>query len=135
LSTASHAHLVVTPKDPRKPFTGDSYRFPKGEDARTRWAAQAGQDGFTLLDAVGTPRAPAWLRQIPAVQTLRRAWDEQYHRDGTGVRWRERNDLPPGRERLASPYDLDARYGVKCGSGWTGYKVHLSETCDPGPPG
>jgi transposase len=112
----------------------DSYRFPKGEDARTRWAGQVGQDGFMLLDAAGAPQAPAWLRQIPAVQTLRRAWDQQYHQDEKGVRWREGNDLPPGRQRLASPYDLDARYGVKRGSGWTGYKTHLSETCDPDKP-
>src|SRR6266568_2536851 len=47
----------------------DSYRFPKGEDARTWWAEQVGQDGFTLLDAIGAPQAPAWLRQIPAVET------------------------------------------------------------------
>ena len=84
----------------------DSYRFPKGEDARARWAGQVGRDGFTLLDAVGAPQAPEWLRQIPAVEALRRAWDQQYHRDGTGVRWREGNDLPPGGQRLASPYDL-----------------------------
>ncbi len=52
------------------------------------------------------------------------------------MRWREDNDLPPGAQRLASPYDPDARYGVKRGSGWTGYKAHLTETCDPGmPPG
>ena len=67
-------------------------------------------------------------------ETLRRAWDQQYHRDGTGVRWREDNDLPPGAQRLASPYDPDARYGVKRGSGWTGYKAHLTETCEPGMP-
>ncbi|MGN6171666.1 MAG: IS1182 family transposase, partial [Streptosporangiaceae bacterium] len=112
----------------------DAYRFPKGDDARAQWAEQVGQDGFTLLDAVGAPQAPEWLRQIPAVETLRRAWDEQYHRDGKGGRWREGNDLPPGGERLASPYDLDARYGVKRGSGWMGYKVHLTETCEPDMP-
>jgi hypothetical protein len=50
------------------------------------------------------------------------------------VRWREGRDLPPGGQRLASPYDPDARYGVKRGHGWTGYKVHLSETCEPGMP-
>ena len=112
----------------------DSYRFPQGEDARARWAGQAGRDGFTLLDAIGAPQAPAWLGQIPAVGALRRAWDQQYHRDGTGVRGREGKDLPPGAQRLASPYDLDARYGVKRGSGWLGYKAHLTETCDPDRP-
>lgn len=109
----------------------DSYRFPKGEDARVRWLGQVGRDGFMLLDAVSAPGAPEWLRQVPAVQALRRAWDQQYHRDGEEARWREGKDLPPGGERLASPYDLDARYGVKRGSGWTGYKVHLTEACEP----
>ena len=107
---------------------------PQGENARERWAGQAGRDGFALLDAVGAPQAPGWLGQIPAVEALRRAWDQQYHRDGTGVRWREDNDLPPGAQRLASPCDPDARYGVKRGSGWTGYKAHLTETCEPGMP-
>ncbi|MFD7054806.1 transposase, partial [Streptomyces mirabilis] len=114
----------------------DSYRFPKGDNVRTEWAEQVGRDGFTILEAVHAPGAPGWLREIPAVQVLRRAWIEQYHRDsnGEGVRWREGKDLPPARRRLSSPYDLDARYGVKRGSGWCGYKTHLSETCEPDTP-
>lgn len=88
-----------------------------------------------LLDAVDQAAAPLWLREIPAVRVLRRAWQEQYHRDGSGVRWREGKDLPPpGRGRLASPYDLDARHGIKHGSGWVGYKTHLTETCEPDQP-
>jgi Transposase DDE domain len=46
------------------------------------------------------------------------------------VSWREEKDLPPSRARICSPYDIDARYATKRGSGWEGYKVHLSETCD-----
>jgi len=109
----------------------DSCRFPKGDDARGRWLGQVGRDGFTLLDAVSAPGAPEWLGQVPAVETLRQAWDQQYRRDGAEVRWREGKDLPPGEQRLASPYDPDARYGVKRGAGWTGYKVHLTEACEP----
>lgn len=30
-----------------------------------------------------------------------------------------------------SPYDLDARPGVKRETAWQGYKVHLTETVDP----
>ncbi|MEU6325625.1 IS1182 family transposase [Streptomyces sp. NPDC047009] len=112
----------------------DSYRFPKGENVRQEWAEQVGRDGFTILEAAFAPGAPGWLREIPAVQVLRRAWVEQYHRDGEGVRWREAKDLPPGRRRLSSPYDLDARYGMKRGSGWCGYKTHLTETCEPDAP-
>ncbi|WP_371666568.1 hypothetical protein OG985_46740 [Streptomyces sp. NBC_00289] len=47
---------------------------------------------------------------------------------GAEVKRRERKDLPPGRLRLASPYDTGARYGLKQGSWWTGYKIH--EPCD-----
>ncbi|MFG2386464.1 transposase [Streptomyces avermitilis] len=87
-----------------------------------------------LLDAVDETAALAWLGEVPAVRILRRAWMEQYHRDGKGVRWREGKDLPPARDRLSSPYDADAHYGIKRGSGWCGYKVHLSETCEPDAP-
>ncbi|MDT3446865.1 MULTISPECIES: hypothetical protein [unclassified Pseudofrankia] len=44
--------------------------------------------------------------------------------------WREEKDLPPSRDRICSPYDTDARYATKRGSGWEGYKIHLTETCD-----
>lgn len=117
----------------------DAYRLPKRETERAAWAVAVGRDGFTLLHAACSPQAPPWVRQIPAVETLRVAWIQQYHRTITAdgemeVTWRESSDLPPGRTRLASPYDLDARYGVKRGSGWLGYKLHLTETCDPTDP-
>jgi hypothetical protein len=38
--------------------------------------------------------------------------------------------LPPGRWRLTSPYDTDARCGGKRDTFWNGYKVHVSETCE-----
>jgi hypothetical protein len=64
------------------------------------------------------------------VQALRRIWIQQYYRDGEKViRWEEReHGLPPGRDRIVSPYDLDARYSEKHGMGWLGYKGHFTET-------
>src|SRR5690349_15079932 len=32
--------------------------------------------------------------------------------------------------RINSPYDQEARYGKKYSTRWTGYKVHLTETCE-----
>jgi len=46
------------------------------------------------------------------------------------VRWRSADDLPPAPLLISSPYDPEARYGKKRDTEWTGYKVHLSETCD-----
>jgi transposase len=112
----------------------DSYRLPAGEAARAEYLTQVGGDGYLLLERLHAPDSPAWLRQVPAVQILREAWIQQYHRQDGEVRVRQGEDLPPGRLRLASPYDPDARYGVKRQTGWTGYKVHLTETCESDAP-
>ena len=112
----------------------DSYRVPQGDDKRQQMVVQVGADGFALLRSIHDEDAPAWLREVPAVLVLRTVWIKQYHRtifDGRQeVAWREDNDLPPSRQRICSPYDTDARYATKRGSGWEGYKIHLTETCD-----
>ena len=78
-----------------------------------------------------------WLREIPAVDVLRRVWIQQYTIGATGreVIWRDaqQHGFPPGRTRIISPYDTDARRSQKRALRWTGYKVHLSETCDNTP--
>jgi transposase len=48
--------------------------------------------------------------------------------------WRERSNQPPAGQLLHSPYDVDARYGGKRMTNWVGYKVHLTETCEPDQP-
>ena len=45
----------------------------------------------------------------------------------------EGDGLPPGHARIASPYDTDARWGVKRDSFWLGCKLHVTETCDGEP--
>jgi transposase len=111
----------------------DGWRLPGSEAKREELAGQYGRDGYHLLEAALAPGAPGWLRELPAVEVLRQVWVQQYTRaeDGTVTR-REAGfgpGLPPGRSRIASPYDLDARYSEKRGKGWRGYKVHLTETC------
>jgi transposase len=113
----------------------DSYRLPEAETKRSRLAVQIGVDGYALLDAVHAATAPGWLRELPAVGVLRQVWIQQYYRvvgDGRQeVARREADDhgLPPGRARLVSCYDTDARYSIKRDHGWQGYKVHFTETC------
>jgi transposase len=115
----------------------DEWRLPGSQAKRRQLATQIGADGRRLLRAVADANAPAWLRQIPAVGILRQVWIQQYTRDQHSgeVIWRDADThgLPPGRAMLASPYDTDARYGEKRGHGWSGYKVHISETCDNTP--
>lgn len=37
---------------------------------------------------------------------------------------------PPSGKMIASTEDLEARYRAKRSTEWTGYQVHLTETCD-----
>jgi transposase len=110
------------------------WRLPKAEAARAELAVTVGTDGFALLEAVYAADAPMWLRDVEAVQTLRVVWIQQYYRDQQGVRWRDRSELPPGALAIGSPYDTQARYGIKRGVGWRGYKAHFTETCQPDRP-
>jgi transposase len=57
----------------------EEYRLPKGEAARTAFGVQIGVDGHRLLNAVYEPGAPVWLRELPAIPTLRRAWVHQFY--------------------------------------------------------
>jgi transposase len=59
---------------------------------------------------------------VPAVQTLRRVWLQQFYA-GEPIRWRKADDLPPAPLLISSPYDPDARYSRKRETEWTGYKV------------
>ncbi len=116
----------------------DAYRLPSGGRERDQLGRQIASDGYRLLEVAFSEAAPGWVREIPAVSILRALWLQQFTRNVTGgieeVAWREKDDLPPGRSLLASPYDLDARYSRKGGLTWTGYKLHVSESFD-GPDG
>jgi transposase len=114
----------------------DSWRLPASQTKRDGLAAAYGIDGFTLLRSVYGPHAPGWLADVPAVDVLRRVLVQNYlvttdRRGREVIRRREADTdgLPPGKHRLTSPYDIDARRGGKRDMFWTGYKVHVSETC------
>ncbi len=112
----------------------EEYRIPKGETAHTALGEPIGTDGHTLLAAIYALAAPAWLRELPAVQTLRQAWVHQFLVEDDVVRWRKAADLPPVSTRFDSPYDTDAHDSSKRSTTWTGYKVHVTETCDADTP-
>jgi transposase len=112
----------------------EEYRLPTGTTARLTYAEVVGADGWDLLNALEAPPAPVWLRELPAVQSLQRVWAQQYHPRAAGGQWRHAAELPPAGQVQNSPYDPDARYGKKRDITWVGYKVHLTETCDPDTP-
>lgn len=112
----------------------EEYRLPDSLQERTALAVHIGADGQRLLQAVDNhPSAADWLREVPAVETLRRVWVQQFH-GGEPIRWRAAEDPPPAPLLISSPYDPDARYCKKRETVWTGYKAHLTETCDEDTP-
>ena len=78
---------------------------------------------------------------------LRRVWTQHFEQAGAGsgddttgggqagrgVRMRPVQGRGSG-DRVESPYDTDARFRSKRDTSWTGYMVHLTETCDEGMP-
>jgi transposase len=108
----------------------DEYRLPKKEAERQALAELIGRDGQHLLERLAASDTPPELGQLSIVQTLRQVWAEQYEHVEGQLRWRNKDDLPPSGERIASPYDTQARYSMKREVTWVGYKVHLTETCD-----
>ncbi len=120
----------------------EDMRLPGTGPKRDAYVAQVGMDGFCLLDALDKGGAPEGLRNLPEVGVLRRVWARHFERaeDGTsggasggGARLRPVQGRGPG-DRVESPYDTDARFRSKAGKSWTGYMVHLTETCDAGAP-
>jgi transposase len=111
----------------------ENTRLPEAQSERDALAATIGADGVYLLTAVYSTAAPTWLREVPAVQTLRQMWLRHYHAPDAAsgiMRLRAPQDLPPSALLQESPYDPDARFHTKRDTSWTGYTVHLTETCD-----
>jgi transposase len=120
-------------------------RLPQGQANRDAYAQRVGEDGFALLDALEAPETPAHLREFPLITPLRRVWQRHYDRctgEGTihgasavcSVHFKSTRELPPAAEGIESPYDAEARYRHKRDTQWTGYMVHVSETCEPTAP-
>ncbi|MBA9044614.1 MULTISPECIES: IS1182 family transposase [Streptomyces] len=109
-------------------------RFPWARAKRVEVGLRIGADGMRLLRAVFSPQAPRELRALNEVEILRQMWVQHFHLVEGEVRRRDPKDRPPGVTRLVTPYDIEARGGKKNDLVWDGYKVHVTETCEPGTP-
>jgi transposase len=121
----------------------DSWRMPASKTQRAALGADYARDGVALLAAVWDAATPPWLAQLPAVGVLQRVLIQNVvigvdrgGREVIRLREADTDGLPPGRHRIVSPYDTDARWGGKRDLTWCGYKLHVSESCDAeAPPG
>jgi transposase len=117
----------------------EEWRLRVGDAKRRAYIEQIGADGFLLLGALDEADALRAVTDLPEVAVLRRVWARQFERvepseggEG-GARLRPVQGRGPG-DRVESPYDTDARFRSKKATSWSGYMVHLTETCDAGAP-
>jgi transposase len=115
----------------------DSWRMPVSKTKRAALGADFARDGVALLRAVWHETTPQVLRQLPAVGVLQRVLIQNVvigadrgGREVIRLREAQSDGLPPGRARIVSPYDTDARWGGKRDLTWYGFKLHVSESCD-----
>src|SRR4051794_18187716 len=105
-------------------------RLPRSREKREALALEIGADGFRLLDALDAPSAPPATRTVTMVQTMRQVRQIHYARDEGQLRWRPVAELSPVADRLQSSYDPEMHYSMKRQFEWSGYKVHITGTCD-----
>jgi transposase len=128
----------VAPQEwyPRYARRIEDTRLPDKQSERDAYVRMVGEDGHDLLDLLETADAPVGLKELPEVQTLRLVWQRHFQRktdSGTGideVQLTPKQELPPAAEAIESPYDTEARFRTRDTVSWTGYMVHLSESCD-----
>ena len=114
----------------------DAHRLPKSKEERQALAKEIGQNGYLIMTAAYEENIPAEVQDLTSLEILRCIWVQQYYLVEDEICWRtkEKWGHPPARQMIASPDELDARYSGKRGMYWSGYKVHLTETCEPGHP-
>jgi transposase len=88
-----------------------AYRLPPERPARSALAAPIGPAGRQVLGAISDPATPVWLRELPAIQTLRQVGLPQCYAlpPDQPRRWRRAEDLPPAPGLISAPYDPEAR--------------------------
>jgi transposase len=106
-------------------------RLSLKKEEQEAFLEQVGRDGSQLLSMLYQEDAPSLLSRLPQVQLLRQIWVQHYFWEEGQLRLRNKDTLPPAHLTLRSPYDPQAHIGRKGGFSWYGYKVHLTETCDP----
>ncbi|MFE3121872.1 IS1182 family transposase [Streptomyces hydrogenans] len=101
-------------------------RLPSRSSHPVTRLKQAGTDARRLLE-----RLPPHQRG-PRAEALRQIMVQNFLLDTRGtLRPRtEKDGQPKGALRIISPYDREARRAIRGNTRWSGYLVHVTETCD-----
>src|SRR5260221_3651777 len=89
------------------------FRLPKEEKKRAELAETIGADGRRLFEQVCAESRLPWLRELEAIETLRRVWMQHYPSSEKSTPWRGGGEVPPPAVLITSPSDVEARYTRK----------------------
>jgi transposase len=105
---------------------GRPVRLPSQPSHPATRLKQAGADALRLLERV------PHNRRGPRAEVLRQIVLQNFLLDARGgLRPRtEKDGQPKGALRIVSPYDCEARRAIRGNTRWSGYLVHVTETCD-----
>src|SRR5258708_16283501 len=82
------------------------FRLPKDEKKRTELAETIGADGRRLFEQICAESRLPWLRELDAIETLRRGWGEHYHATEESTPTRRAGEWPPPPSLITSPLRL-----------------------------
>lgn len=110
----------------------EQYRLPSDASKREQLALLIGEDGHQILSAIYAQDNVPELRRLHSVEILRLVWVQQDSFVDNQLVWRQpqTTGCPPNFVWIQSPYDIEARNRTKRDTNWTGYTLHLTETCD-----
>lgn len=110
----------------------ENSRLPKSDPKKEEYAVSVGKDGFKLMDALDKDSTVKKYLNTLQLEALKTAWDRHFIRDDTTgeIRFKSNKEVSLSEKKIESPYDTDARFRTKRETNWTGYVVHLTETCD-----
>ena len=88
----------------------EDYRLPPGKEKRLSLALMFGADRHALLHDIFAEDVPVWLRQAPAIETLRCVWVQKCYVQGGAITWRTQQGegIPRLHHFTSSLNDLDA---------------------------
>jgi len=114
----------------------EQYRLPTQKKAKEELALTIGADGHYILSAIYEDLGQGHLLELTSVEILRQVWIQQYAFLEGKLVWRDpkTTGLAPNKISIESPYDPEARNRTKRNINWTGYTVHLTETCEENSP-
>lgn len=87
----------------------ENVRFPNEKSKQEVLAEQIGQDGWSLFPWIWGEENRPWLRELPAVEVLRRVWLQQFWLPDEPIPWRSHDTIPPASPLMSSPSDPEAR--------------------------